>query len=67
MTTNSKLALVAALATISVASSAYAQSVDRLGSPMPYYYDSSGAQIRGSWSAPAVSNPRPPLRIPTRR
>ena len=55
MINHSKLALVAVLATISAASSAYAQSIDRLGSPLPYYYDLSGAQSRGSWSAPAVT------------
>lgn len=49
MIANSKLALVAALATIGAVSSAYAQSTDRYGSVLPYYYDGSGAQIRGSW------------------
>jgi hypothetical protein len=69
MMTKSKFAVIAALA-VSAAAPAYAQSVDRIGSPLPYYYDSAGGQIRGSWSAPAASATRhvgAPLRLQNRR
>jgi hypothetical protein len=53
MITQSKFALIAALA-VGAVLPANAQSIDRIGSPLPYYYDSTGAQIRGSWNAPAA-------------
>jgi hypothetical protein len=56
MTSKSKLVLIIALAALSSGSSAFAQSTDKTGSPLPYYYNSAGAQIRGSWGAP-VSTP----------
>jgi hypothetical protein len=67
MMTKSKFALIAALA-VSAVAPAHAQSFDRMGSPLPYYYDSTGAQIRGSWSAPAAPATRPnPLRLQNRQ
>ena len=53
----SKLALIAALAAVSMASPALAQSMDHYGSQLPHYFDSSGALVWGSWGpapAPAV-------------
>jgi len=68
MMTKSKFALIAALAVVSAALPAYAQSIDRIGSTLPYHYDSAGAQIRGSWRAPAAPATRPtPLRLQNRQ
>jgi hypothetical protein len=53
----SKLAFIAALAALSIASPAFAQSLSRDGSMLPHYFDSSGALVWGSWGpaqAPAV-------------
>lgn len=46
---NSKVAGAAAILAASIVSPAFAQSSDHTGSQMPYYYDSTGAQVRGSW------------------
>jgi hypothetical protein len=43
-------ALLAATAAASLASPAFAQTQDRYGSSQPYYYDSSGSLVWGSWS-----------------
>lgn len=50
MITFSRLAFVAAIVAIGAASTAYAQSSDRYGSQLPYYYSGSGAQVRGTWA-----------------
>jgi hypothetical protein len=42
-------ALFAATAAINLASPAFAQTQDRYGSSLPYYYDSSGSMVWGSW------------------
>jgi hypothetical protein len=44
--------------------SAYAQSLDRIGSVLPYYYEGTGAQVRGTWSPPATAA-IPPRVAPT--
>lgn len=49
MISKSMLALLAAAAAVSLTSAAFAQSSDRYGSMLPYYYDSGGGQIWGSW------------------
>jgi hypothetical protein len=70
MMTKSKFALIAAALAVSAVLPAHAQSIDRIGSPLPYYYDSTGGQIRGSWSAPAASATRHvgrPLRLQNRQ
>ena len=41
--------LLAATAAASLAPPAFAQTTDRYGSSRPYYYDSSGSQVWGSW------------------
>jgi hypothetical protein len=55
---NRKLMFVAMVLAVSIAPPAFAQSTDHIGSPMPYYYDSTGGQMRGSW-APQVSQATP--------
>jgi hypothetical protein len=42
-------ALLAATAAAGFASPVFAQTYDHYGSPLPYYYGSSGSQIWGSW------------------
>jgi hypothetical protein len=42
-------ALLAATAAVSLASPSFAQTQDRYGSSQPYYYDSSGNMVWGSW------------------
>ena len=49
MTIKSKRVLIALFALTGIASPGYAQSTDRTGSPLPYHYDSTGAQILGTW------------------
>ena len=49
MTSKSKIFIVAAALTASIASPAFAQSSDHTGSQMPYYYDSNGKQTWGAW------------------
>jgi hypothetical protein len=51
----SKLALIAALAAVSMASPAFAQSLSRDGSMLPHYFESSGALVWGSWGPPQAS------------
>ena len=46
----SKIALIAALAGMSIASAAFAQSQDSYGSVLPYHYKQ-GKEVWGSWSA----------------
>lgn len=46
----SKLALIAVLVGMSIASPAFAQ--DHTGSPLPHYFNASGALVWGSWSPP---------------
>jgi hypothetical protein len=61
MMSKSKLALIAALAAVSIASPAFAQSFDRTGSILPHYYDASGTMVWGAWGppqAPATINHR---------
>jgi hypothetical protein len=49
MITKATFALLAATAAAGLVSPAFAQTFDRYGSSLPYYYDSSGAQVWGSW------------------
>jgi hypothetical protein len=44
----SKISIVAAVLA-SIVSPAFAQSPDHTGSQLPYYYESTGGQVRGSW------------------
>ena len=44
----SKFALIAAIAAVSIASPAFAQSVDHTGNLFPSYYDVSGKQVLGT-------------------
>ena len=50
--TMSKLTLIAVLATVSIASPAFAQTQEHFGGVLPHYFDGSGALIWGSWGAP---------------
>jgi hypothetical protein len=68
----SKIALIAALAGMSIASPAFAQSRDLYGSPLPYHYEGE-TLVWGSWYAqdPAgnrrrESSPRPPRGVDDR-
>jgi hypothetical protein len=54
MTRQSK-ALVAALATLTIASPAFAQSQDRTGSMLPHYFNGSGEMVWGSWAPPTAT------------
>jgi hypothetical protein len=45
----SKISVVLAILAAGIASPAFAQSADHTGSQMPYYYDGTGGQVRGSW------------------
>jgi hypothetical protein len=54
MTRQSK-ALVAALAALTIASPAFAQSQDRTGSMLPHYFNSSGEMVWGSWAPPTAA------------
>jgi hypothetical protein len=45
----SKIALIAALAGMSIASPAFAQTQDSYGSVLPYHYEQ-GKEVWGSWS-----------------
>jgi hypothetical protein len=44
-----KITAAAAILAANIVSPAFAQSSDHTGSQMPYYYDNTGAQLRGSW------------------
>lgn len=50
----SKLALIAAVAAVGIASPAFAQTVDHTGTLFASYYDGTGKQVIGSW-APQVA------------
>lgn len=45
----SKIGTIVSILAASIVSPAFAQSPDHTGSQMPYYYDSTGGQVRGSW------------------
>ncbi len=49
--TSKKLALVAAIAVVGVASPALAQSVDHTGTLFASHYDTTGKQVIGSWGS----------------
>jgi hypothetical protein len=53
MTIKSKVALIAVLVGMSIASPVFAQSMDHFGSSLPHYFDGSGELIWGSWGPPA--------------
>jgi hypothetical protein len=61
-----KLAGIAALTVVAIASPAVAQSsIEHFGSQLPYYYDGSGAQLHGNWAPGAsakVAQPTPQMR-----
>jgi hypothetical protein len=67
----SKIALIAALAGMSIASPAFAQTRDPYGSVLPYHYEGQ-TQVWGSWyeQDPAGNrrreNPRPPRGVDDR-
>jgi hypothetical protein len=46
-----KFIFVAAILAAGVAPSAFAQSADHTGSPLPSYYDGTGNKAWGSWTA----------------
>jgi len=48
----STLALIAALAAVSTASPAFAQTQSHDGSMLPHYFDGSGSIIWGAWGPP---------------
>jgi hypothetical protein len=54
MTRQSK-ALIAALAALTIASPAFAQSQDRTGSMLPHYFNSLGEMVWGSWAPPTAA------------
>lgn len=63
---NPKITIAAAVFAASVVSPAFAQSADHTGSQMPYYYDNTGGQQRGSWGPQdAASNATPVMRSHT--
>jgi hypothetical protein len=63
MITKSKSIIVAAVLTAGIVSPSFAQEPDHTGSQMPYYYDSNGGQVRGSWGPQdAASSGRPAAR-----
>ena len=47
--------LTAALAALSIASPAFAQSQDRTGSLLPHYFNGSGEMVWGSWAPPTAA------------
>jgi hypothetical protein len=53
MTIKSKLALFAALAALSIASPAFAQSQSHDGSLLPHYFSGEGEIVWGAWGPPA--------------
>jgi hypothetical protein len=59
MTNKLKITMAAALMVAGIASPALAQSADHTGSQMPYYYNSTGSQMRGSWGPAAARFTRP--------
>ena len=65
---NTYLSVAFALAAIVAAGTvpASAQSRDRTGSMMPFYYDETGAQKTGSWSAEEAGTANPRAAQPAR-
>lgn len=59
MINKSKIVVVAAALTASIASPVFAQEADHTGSQMPYYYDGTGGQVRGSWGPQDAATARP--------
>jgi hypothetical protein len=53
MTVKSKLTLIAALAALSIASPAFAQSQSHEGSLLPHYFNGEGEIVWGAWGPPA--------------
>ena len=49
--TSKKLALIAAVAVVGIASPAFAQSVDHTGTLFASHYDTTGKQVIGSWGS----------------
>jgi hypothetical protein len=63
MISKSKIIAISIVLTASIASPALAQSPDHTGSQMPYYYDGTGSQVRGSWGPQdAAAGGRPAAR-----
>lgn len=63
MTSKSKIIVAASILTASIVSPVFAQSPDHTGSQMPYYYDGTGGQVRGSWGPQdAVTGGQPAAR-----
>jgi hypothetical protein len=60
----SKLALIAVLAAVSMASPAFAQSLSRDGSMLPHYFDSSATLVWGSWGPPQAPAVHPIAQAP---
>lgn len=46
---NSKITVGVVILAAGLSSPALAQSPDHTGSQLPYYYDNTGGQLRGSW------------------
>jgi hypothetical protein len=65
---NKYLSAVFALAAIAVSGTvpAVAQSRDHTGSMMPFYYDATGGQTTGSWSAEEAGTANPQAAQPAR-
>jgi hypothetical protein len=59
MLMKSKFALVAAIALASIASPAFAQSVDHTGNLFPSYYDGNGKQVLGAAPQAVASRHQP--------
>jgi hypothetical protein len=53
MTIKSKLTIIAALAALSIASPAFAQSQSHDGSLLPHYFNGEGEIVWGAWGPPA--------------
>jgi hypothetical protein len=66
MIRKSRIAMLGAMLAASIVSPAFAQSPDHTGSQMPYYYDGTGGQVRGSWGPQdAAITGRPVMRSRT--
>jgi hypothetical protein len=55
MTVKSKLALIAALGALSIASPAFAQSQSHDGSLLPHYFNGEGEIVWGAWGPPTAA------------
>jgi hypothetical protein len=53
MTIKSKLAIIAALAALSIGSPAFAQALSHEGSLLPHYFNGEGEIVWGAWGPPA--------------